>query len=122
MKKRFLLIPMFILILIFTLIPVSALSADPVNLIKNSDFSGGSSDWNIIWGTPVFDNIVVLVGPGAQEGVGQDIYTSIKNLKFSFDVNPSTYGIGNDVPYPPGLYPGFELYDGVNSLGEAWFY
>ena len=45
MKKSWFLIPIFCIILIFSLLPASFLNAAPANLVNNGDFSDGSNYW-----------------------------------------------------------------------------
>ena len=84
------------LILVFTLLPVSFISASPGNLVTNGDFSAGDSNWD--WQRAQFDNPpgVARIRSSDTEWavVYQEISTSNKNLRFSFEINPSKY-IGN---------------------------
>jgi len=113
LKRRYLILPFltFILILIFALVPVSFISANPVNLVKNGDFSDGSDYWFS------FDSIIAggeaIVGPDAGFAFIQqiEIETPNKNLTYNVDVFPVTYGSG-------GYFEvAFRLKDGGADLG-----
>lgn len=50
MKNKWLFLPLLTVILIFTLLPVSFLNANPGNLVQNGDFAGGSLNFWNTWG------------------------------------------------------------------------
>jgi hypothetical protein len=107
MRKKWLIILIFILAFIIILLPTSFITAEPGNLIINGDFSDGSSNWGI-HGPVNISGGVALVGPDfSQAFIDQGINTSRKDLKLSFDVNPITYGSGD-------LSVGFNIYNGPN--------
>jgi hypothetical protein len=64
MKKKWLLFPILIVVLIFTLLPVNFLSANPGNLVKDGDFSAGNDNsyWDI-YGNVTFPDDEVLICP-----------------------------------------------------------
>ncbi len=95
MKRKGLIIPLIVLafILIFTLMPVSLMSADTVNLVKNGDFSDGLDHWSITDPAIIYDPYVsgevvkFIPLTGSDEAyISQEIDTSKKNLTLSFDV------------------------------------
>lgn len=62
MKRRYLILPIFTLtiILIFTLLPVSFISANPGNLVENGDFGMGANFWE--FSNSTLTDGVALVG------------------------------------------------------------
>jgi hypothetical protein len=106
MKKKLLLFPLLVLVLILTLLPVRFLSANPGNLAVNGDFSsplstgwgdtsggGGSASINA-GGQLVLDTL-----SGGNAEIDQGINTSQQNLTFKFDINPSSYSPGSYIYY-----------------------
>jgi hypothetical protein len=113
MKRKWLLFPIFTLILILTLLPVGSLNASPGNLIKNGDFSQGADGLDY-W---LSDNVTVILGEAFFYGqynawLDQYISTSNKNLTLSLDIKPVDYAIG-------GIYVYFELSKGATNHGWA---
>ena len=99
MKKKWLILPFITLtlILVFTLLPASFLSANPSNLVKNGDFQAGDlSGWTPEAGSPGFT--ITDIGGGNfvahTEGVDARVYASIlqiisvptPNLNFSYKI------------------------------------
>jgi hypothetical protein len=93
MKKKWLII-ILTLIFVFTLIPLSYLSAGP-NLVTNGDFSASSSNWD--YQNAQFDGSTVSLKAGSTTAEGdhawvyQEISSRKKDCTFSFDVYPTLY-------------------------------
>jgi hypothetical protein len=99
-KKKWLLLLIFSVVLIFTLLPIGYLHANPGNLINNGDFSNGLNGWD--YSTTGGGS---TIGVSGQELlmhtvsnnwaiISQEIFTIQKNLTFSFDVFPNNYNGG----------------------------
>lgn len=117
MKKRFLILPFFILalILVLTLLPISFLNADTVNLVQNGDFSNGGNHWITGGANVSFTDTPgeVLIGPAEFALIVQVIETSRKDLKMSFDIYPTIY-------VDTSFVAGINLYkDGIGYLNSA---
>ncbi len=124
MKRRWLILPFLTLafVLVFTLLPVSFISAD-TNLVKNSGFNNGLDNWgtegDVYWGSNYGDPGGGILVEGndtdSWEGVGQSIDTSNKNLRFSFDYylekyeSPGVIGIGFNLYKNGGFVDGVEI-------------
>ena len=103
-----LLISLVITLILF--IPFGSLSANPGNLVQNGDFSDGSNHWELSNSSIIGGE--ALVGPGNGAYVYQPgINASNKNIVYSVDVTPTTYGSGGSFEVA------LELYKGVVSLG-----
>ena len=121
MKKKWLLLPLFLLVLIFTLLPVSFLNANPGNLVKNGDFSNGLNNWSTFGIVSVVGE-AAIVGPslGAfSSEISQYIDTTNKNLVYSCDIKPVTEDNSFEI--------GFNLYDNSNHdnsgfLGNSHYF
>jgi hypothetical protein len=121
MKKKWLLFPLFLLVLIFTLLPVSFLNANPGNLVKNGDFSDGLNYWDSFWDlwAPKFISETIFLQSSKLGATGyafirneELIDSSNKNLTLSLDVLIDSYN-GND----GRINPGFSLFkNGVPIL------
>jgi hypothetical protein len=113
MKKKWLLIPILTIVLIFMLLPVSYLNANPGNLIQNGDFSGGFNHWYIGGAASVLNKAAYL-----STGVIEQYFidTSNKNLKLSFGVKPEDY---SSIGY---INVGFWLYKNGGYIDEANYY
>ena len=95
MKRRYLILPISILalILVFTLLPVSFISANPGNLVENGDFSDGTNHW--VFSNAILSGGQALVGPVDGANILQfPITSSDKTLTYRVDVKPVTYGSG----------------------------
>jgi hypothetical protein len=115
MKRRLIIVTVFILAFIFTLLPISLISASPENLLENGDFSGGSTGWSSY--NASFDGSTVLLDSGYGDidyaFVYQGVFTSNKCLEFSFDVMPNMYcGSGE-------IYAGITLYKNGGYIDSA---
>jgi hypothetical protein len=112
MKRRWLIIPFLTLALIlsFTLLPISLISANPGNLVKNGDFSDGLSDWITSGNVNVIDEEAEL-GPDYGSTIKQYINSDNKNLIYSFKIKPITYNSSGSI------YVDFELYKMGSFLG-----
>jgi hypothetical protein len=118
MKKKFLVLPILLLslILIFTLLPVSFISASPGNLVKNSSFSDGFNHWDTQNTVTLFNETAYVSGQnGVWTGVYQYVDTSNKHLKYSFDVKAVTFANNGDLDI------GFDLWKGPVYLGGVEF-
>jgi hypothetical protein len=60
--------PVFIL----ALLPLATLNANPGNLVKNGDFSDGSSNW-VDNGSVSYNDSTVSIGPGESSWIQQNI-------------------------------------------------
>ena len=109
MKKQWLILPIFILILTFTLLPTSFLSANPGNLVTNGDFSDGSNNWSLT-GSILVGEEVLVAGSGSyvyQLGIS----SPNKDLIYSVDIYPITFVNGGSFD------AAFILYNGANYKG-----
>jgi len=120
MKRRFLIIPFLTLafVLVFTLLPVSFISANPGNLAKNSSFSDGLGHWGSTSGVSIDNEAAFIDGDddGNWYGIWQDIDTSDKNLTFSFDYKPEHFGGGSQIRIGFTLPEGTAEYYGIDTL------
>jgi hypothetical protein len=135
MKRRYVILPILTLalILVFSLIPVSFISAD-TNLAKNSSFSSDLDNWqnsglvtnvaiDIIGGD--YGKVLHVKGDDTYgngdyeywEGVWQDIHTSNKDLRFSLDWNIFSYSSNSEDGSINCGY--FLLDDSYNLIGQA---
>jgi hypothetical protein len=136
MKRRWLILPLITLafILTFTLLPISFISANPDNLIKDSGFDDGLNWWyeegnvypaniggshnNVVY----IDGDSVYDGPMYEywEGAFQQIQTSNKNLYFSLDYNLISFTENSE---NGGIEIGYNLYDeSFNFIGGTYFW
>ncbi len=122
MKRKWLILPIFILVLVFTLLPASFISASS-NLVLNGDFSDGSSDWfftdNSNGTVDFHDGIAEVISYDEPDANlwQEDIYTSCKSVMLCFDVQRTEEGIDED----SYIQAGFEVHDGGTYLGNAWY-
>ncbi len=96
MKRRYLILPILTLtiILIFTLLPVSFISANPGNLVQNYDFSlGDNGDWDLSGGASIFGGRAT-VGAISPSVVHQHITNiSKKDYEYAISLEVDYYGI-----------------------------
>jgi hypothetical protein len=94
--KKWLLPLVLAIVLVFTLLPVSYLNANPGKLVINGDFSNGLTNWDT--GNATIDNGAALLTGNRVGWVDQYIYNIpsaiSKNLVLSFDVKPTVYNSG----------------------------
>jgi|GEM_PF-2285663 len=118
MKKKWLLLPVLVIILIFTFLPVNFLKAGSGNLVINGDFAGNSlSSWSS-WGdvAMVSESARVSSTTSSNSGIYQLINTSEKNLIFSFDVTPRYSGSVCNIQIA------FTTYKNGADVGQAFGY
>jgi hypothetical protein len=130
MKKKWLFIPIFILILILTLLPASLISANPGEIVVNGDFQTGIADpWDGIAASIDNDGFgnYFLNAYGAADawsGMRQCINTSDPNFFVSYSVWPQGAEDGNENPYVYFriyLYPLLDCLPGSSdSVAEVW--
>jgi len=126
MKKRWLVLPLFTVILILTLIPASFISANPGNLVTNGDFSDGLINWI----TSLDVNLIgetARVGPTSGSYLLQDINTTQKNLTYSVDVYPESFEGASYFKFAFGLFKNGgwidgreQNYDGTSLSTGVW--
>jgi hypothetical protein len=136
MKKRFLILPFIILALIltFTLLPVSFISANPGNLVQDSGFDDGlnwcyeEGNVDIVNLGGSHNNVLHIDGDDTYdgnwyqywEGAFWQIHTSNKNLTFSLDYCLLDYDENGE---DGGFGVGYNLYDeSFNPLGSAYYW
>jgi hypothetical protein len=124
MKRLIVIITAVIAAFIITVIPFSYITADPVNLVQNSDFSGGEAPWDFV---PANGDIKIIVDPHSpvfdlwmndDEGettLSQYIITDNKNLSLSFEACRVDSGYQND----SSIKAGYSLYLDSAPLGYA---
>ncbi len=112
MRKHVLLYFLVALILVATMFPTGLLSASPGNLVRNGDFSDGSTDW-FSWGTIDYTGGDALLS-GSYSFISQEIGTSNKNLLFSCDVDLLTFGENGGII--------IDFLDSSGSLGRIDYY
>ena len=91
MKKKWLVLPILTVILIFTLLPVSFLNANPANLVQNGDFAGGSLNFWNSWGNVSVMNGAVAIYSNASADSGIYQLILLKKILFS------------DLMFPPDI-------------------
>jgi hypothetical protein len=118
MKKKWIFLPVLVIIIVFTFLPTSFLRAGSGNLVANGDFTGNSlSSWNS-WGdvAVINDSVRIMSTASINSGIYQLINTNQKNLIFSFDVTPRYNGSVCNIQIAFTIYK-----NGVN-LGQAFGY
>jgi hypothetical protein len=124
-KKRWLIFPLITLsiILIFTFIPASFVSASPGNLVLNGDFSNGgvywSKDYANFWDFGGSHGGIADVWSVTEDDsyIWQSIETGNNNLELSFDVFRKNPGYDNE----SFIVAGFNLYKDAVYLGYAQY-
>jgi hypothetical protein len=106
MKKKWLILPLLIFVLILTLLPANFLNANPANLVQNGDFetSGGSLDsWeptNHYW---IVENNLgnnyakLIINNRHWEELIQWVSTNNPNLNFSYNIWISEYNPASEI-------------------------
>jgi len=118
MKKRWFVLSIILIIIIFTLLPISNLRANPGNLVANGGFDSGSlSSWNTWGDIRMYQDAAGLYSnAGNTAGISQKINTSQKNLIFSCDISPRYSGSSS------GVQIAFNIYKNGAQLGQAFGY
>ena len=129
MKKKWLILPIFILILGLALLPASLISANPGEIVVNGDFQTGTADpWFGV--SASIDNdgsgnyfLNAYGAADAWSGMQQNINTSDPNFFVSYSVWPQGVAGGSE---PPNVYfriylcPDLNCPGSSDSVAESW--
>ena len=117
MKKKFLMFSALILLFVFTLFPISTLTANPGNFIKNGDFSDNLNGWQSI-GTVNIISEEANLGTGGSfiiSQISQNVNICDEDAILGFDLKPIHSGPG---PFSVGI----NIFNNNVNIGAAWYF